>query len=287
MVAVCEWIAGRWKVGLCFRPETHLAGVEAGAGPGGRDGGCGKQNGRTELRIPRGQGLGRNPTKKKIIQRAEPLSVVEHASNTELLANIAGKSVAGLLERRYGGLMDLAQASFDELHNIKGIGEAQAAAIKSAFLLGQRLSRESYAERPLVDTPERVADLLREQTCAYTVENCHVLFLNTRRRLLGVQNISQGTLDTLLVHPREVFATAIAKHAAAIVLVHNHPSGDPTPSDGDLRVTRELIQAGQVLKIELLDHVIMGRRVEGRSRDWVSLRELGFFSPLSPTVKAG
>jgi DNA repair protein RadC len=143
--------------------------------------------------------------------------------------------------------------------------------------LAQRLSQESYTESPLLDTPERVADLLREPNRVYTVETFQVAFLNTRRRLIGVQNLSQGTLDTILVHPREVFAPAIAKRAAAIVLVHNHPSGDPTPSEADIKVTRDLIRAGQLLKIEVLDHVIFGRRTDERPRDYVSLRELGYF----------
>ena len=172
----------------------------------------------------------------------------------------------------------MAQASFDELKLVKGIGKSKAAAIKSAFLLAQRLTRESYAEQPLLDTPERVADLLREQNRVYTVEHFQVVFLNTRRRMIGVQNLSQGTLDTILVHPREVFRRAIAIGAAAIVIVHNHPSGDPTPSEQDIKVTRDLIRAGQLLKIEVLDHVILGRRTRERGHDFVSLRELGYWA---------
>ncbi len=164
---------------------------------------------------------------------------LEHATNAELLSKITGKTAADSLVQKYGGLTELAQTSLDELQLVKGIGESKAAAIKSAFLLAQRLSRESYPQVPLLDTPERVADLLREQNRAYTVENFQVVFLNTRRRLIGSQTLSQGTLDTILVHPREVFAPAIAKRAAAIVLVHNHPSGDPTPSEADIKVTRE------------------------------------------------
>ena len=129
----------------------------------------------------------------------------------------------------------------------------------------------------MLDTPERIAGLLREQNLAYAVENFQVVFLNTRRRLIGVQNISQGTLDTILVHAREVFAPAIAKRASAIVLVHNHPSGDPSPSEADITVTRDLIRAGQLLKIEVLDHVIIGRTTQERTKDYASLRELGFF----------
>jgi len=206
------------------------------------------------------------------------METLEHANNTELLSTLAGKPAAEALVQRFGGLTSLAQASFDELQLVKGIGRSKAAAIKSAFLLAQRLTRESYAESPLVDTPERVADLLREENRVYTVENFQIIFVNTRRRLTGIQKISQGTLDTLLVDAREVFAPAIARKAAAIILVHNHPSGDPTPSESDIKVTRDLIRAGQLLKIEVLDHVILGRRTDERPRDYASLRELGFFA---------
>jgi len=205
----------------------------------------------------------------------EPL---EHADNQELLSKLAGNSAAAALIHQFGGLTHLAQASFDELLLVKGIGKSKAAAIKSAFLLAQRLTRESYAESPLLDTPERVADFLRERNRVYTVENFQVAFLNTRRRLIAVENIAQGTLDTILVHAREVFAPAIAKKASALILVHNHPSGDPNPSEADIRVTRDLIRAGQILKIEVLDHVILGRRTDERPRDFVSLREAGYFA---------
>ena len=203
---------------------------------------------------------------------------LEGFSNSELLARLAGKNAAAALLERYGRLTSLAQASFDELQLIKGVGQSRAAAIRCAFLLAQRLSREIPPEPPLVDTPERVADLLREENRPYTVEHFQVLFLNTRRRLIGFQNLTQGTLDTILVHPREVFAAAIAKKAAAIILAHNHPSGDPTPSEADIRVTRDLIRAGQLLKIEVLDHVILGQRTQERPCDFVSLRQMGYLS---------
>ena len=140
-----------------------------------------------------------------------------------------------------------------------------------------RLAKESYTEAPVLDTPERVADFLREPNRLYTVETFQVLFLNTRRRLIAVENISQGTLDTLLVHPREVFLSAISRRASAIVLAHKHPSGDPAPSEADIKVTRDLIRAGQLLKIEVLDHVILGRRTNERPKDYISLREAGYF----------
>ena len=203
---------------------------------------------------------------------------LEHASNVDLLATLAGKPAAETLVQHYAGLTALAQASFDELQVVKGIGQSKAAAIKSAFLLAQRLTRETYREAPLLDTPERVADLLREQNRPYVVENFQVIFLNPRRRMIGMQVLSQGTLDTLLVHPREVFRAAIAAGAAAIVVAHNHPSGDPTPSEQDIKVTRDLMRAGQLLKIELVDHIILGRRTEERPRDFVSLRDLGYLA---------
>lgn len=202
---------------------------------------------------------------------------LEHASNAELLATLAGKPAADALVQQYDGLTDLSKASFDELQSVKGIGQSKAAAIKSAFLLAQRLSREAYPESAVMDNPESIAGLLREQNRAYTVENFQVLFLNTRRRMIGMQMISQGTLDTILVHPREVFAAAIVKHASAIILVHNHPSGDPTPSEADIKATRDLIRAGQLLKIDVLDHIIIGRATPERAKDYSSLRELGFF----------
>ena len=202
---------------------------------------------------------------------------LEYATNAELLSNLAGKPAANALVQHYGGLIDLSKASFDELQHVKGIGQSKAAAIKSAFMLAQRLSREAYPESAVLDTPDRIAGLLREQNLTYKVESLQVVFLNTRRRMIGMQTISQGTLDTILVHPREVFAAAIAKRASAIILVHNHPSGDPTPSEADIKVTRDLIRAGQLLHIDVLDHVILGRATPERQRDYASLRELGYF----------
>lgn len=202
---------------------------------------------------------------------------LERASNAELLSSLAGPKPAQLLMQHFGGMSHLAKASLDELQQLHGIGKAKAASIRAAFLLAQRLTIETYPEQPLLDTPERVADVLRETNRLYVVENFQIAFLNTRRRLIGVQNLAQGTLDCVIVHPREVFAAAIAKRASAIVLVHNHPSGDPTPSEADIRVTRDLIRAGQLLKIEVLDHVILGARTSDRPRDYCSLRELGYF----------
>ena len=219
------------------------------------------------------------PRERLVLQGAESLR------NTELIAILLRTGTKGVsaidaaeqLLQRFGTLENLARASLDELRQVKGVGRDKAIALKSAFILAQRMARELQCESPLLDTPQRVADLLREENRLYEVEHFQALLLNTRRRLIRIDRISQGTLDSILVHPREVFKLAIAANASAVVLVHNHPSGDPTPSDADIKVTRDLIRAGQLLKIEVLDHIILGRRTEGRQRDFVSLRELGYF----------
>jgi DNA repair protein RadC len=207
------------------------------------------------------------------------------ATNEQLVAILLrtgtkGTSVLDVAEEllaRYKSLNDLARATIDDLRQIKGIGRDKAIALQCAFTLAQRMAKELRAEAPLLDTPENIANLLREDNRHLEVESFQVVMLNTRRRLIDVKPISQGTLDTLLVHPREVFKPAISAGAAAIVLAHNHPSGDPTPSEADIKVTRDLIRAGQLLKIEVLDHVILGRATVEHSRDYVSLRELGYF----------
>ncbi len=202
---------------------------------------------------------------------------LEDLNNKELLASIAGKAAGESISKHFHSLSDLAKASFEDLVQLEGVGQSRAKAIRSAFIIAQRLTRETYRTNPLLDTPEKVADLMREANRVYTVEFFQVLLLNTRRHLIGVRNVSQGTLDTILCHPREVFFAAIQKRAAAIILVHNHPSGDPTPSEADIRLTRELVRAGQILKIEVLDHVILGQKTIERPRDYVSLREMGYF----------
>ena len=209
----------------------------------------------------------------------------EALSDSELIAILLrvgtkGRSavaVADDLVKEFRSLDCLARASLAELSRIKGVGRDKAIALKAAFTLAQRMARELARESPLLDSPDAVADLLREENRFHDVEHFQVVVVNTRRRLIRVDKISQGTLDSLLVHPREVFRSAIAANASALILVHNHPSGDPTPSDADIRVTRDLIRAGQLLKIDVLDHIILGRRSNERTKDFVSLKELGHF----------
>ena len=198
-----------------------------------------------------------------------------------LRTGLKGANVVDLgkqLVNRYRTLDALAKASWQDLAKEPGIGPDKAVTLVAAFSLARRLVEEMCGESPVLDTPEAVANLMREQTRLRNGEMFQVLLLNTRRRLIGKPaKVADGTLDTILVHPREVFRPAIEANAAAVVLVHNHPSGDPTPSEADIKVTRDLIRAGQLLKIEVLDHVIIGRATQERPKDYVSLRELGYF----------
>jgi DNA repair protein RadC len=194
------------------------------------------------------------------------------------LRGVSAIQIGEQLLQKFGTLTALERASLDQLQEIKGIGRDKAIALKSAFTLARRMAAELHGEAPLLDTPGTVADYLREQNRGYEVEHFQAVLLNVRRKLIRVEVISQGLVDSLLVHPREVFKTAIAANASALVLVHNHPSGDATPSEADIRVTRDLIRAGQLLKIEVLDHVILGRRAAENGKDYVSLRELGYFA---------
>src|ERR1051325_6680308 len=193
------------------------------------------------------------------------------------LKGISALQVAEQLLKRFGSLGQLARASVDELRKQPGVGRDKAIALKAAFTLALKMAAELHGEEPLLDTPERVADYLRESGRHLQTEAFRVLLLNTRRRLIRVEELSTGTRDTLLVRPAEVFEAAIAAKASAIVVVHNHPSGDPAPREADIKVTRGLIRAGQLLKIDVLDHVILGRRTTERAKDYASLRELGYF----------
>lgn len=220
------------------------------------------------------------PRERLLAQGADALS------SSELIAILLRTGLKGMsaiqvgeqLMKRFNTLDNLSRAGIEDLCQVKGVGRDKAIALKSAFTLARRMAQEIQQESPMLDNPAHVADLLREENRAYQVERFQAVLLNTRKRLIRVAQISDGTLDTILVHPREVFKPAIAANAAGVVLVHNHPSGDPTPSESDIRVTRDLIRAGQLLKIEVVDHVIIGRATKDRPKDYVSLRELGYWA---------
>lgn len=146
-----------------------------------------------------------------------------------------------------------------------------------------RLQETAPTATGTLDAPEHAAAYVRpifESSLRYSpdTESFGVLLLNTRRRAIGCEVISSGTLDTLLIHPREVFRAAIVMNAAALILFHNHPSGDIQPSEADIKVTRDLIRAGQLLRIDILDHLIFGRVLPPQQpKNFCSLRELGYF----------
>jgi DNA repair protein RadC len=168
-----------------------------------------------------------------------------------------------------GGLAGLAQSSPDSLARLRGLKAARAARLVAALELGRRMLTEPAEPRPIFRTPGEVGKYLLPRFAAKPVEEFGLLILDTRNRLKRLQVISRGSLNGSLVHPREVFREAVALQAAGLILFHNHPSGDPTPSREDLSLTRRLRQAGGIMGIEVLDHVILG---QGR---FSSLKEKG------------
>jgi len=209
----------------------------------------------------------------------------EQAEDRHLLAiilrsGVRGRSVMDLADgllNEYGSLGALAGASVDDLRAIHGMGRVRAQVVKAALELARRLGARGDAAAAPVRTPEDAALLLRHQAITRDVESFWVLLLDRKYRLRRPPlEITRGILDASLVHPREVFKEAIRTSSAALVLVHNHPSGDPTPSPEDVRITRQLVEAGRIVDIEVLDHIILGRAGEDRPRDFLSLRESGF-----------
>jgi DNA repair protein RadC len=163
-------------------------------------------------------------------------------------------------------------ASAAEICNVPGLGPAKAAKILAALELGRRAGVEELPERDRLGSPAAVYERMRLVMRDLPHEEFHFLLLNTQNQLLRDLQVTRGTLDASLVHPREVFRPAIAEAAAAVILVHNHPSGDPTPSAEDRAVTRQLRSAGETIGIEVLDHIVMG---EGR---YVSFSEAGLLN---------
>jgi DNA repair protein RadC len=165
--------------------------------------------------------------------------------------------LAEFLLSHFESLEALSRAPIGELMKIKGMGEAKAIELKAAFALAARLAR-SEAEARAIETAEDIARLLGEEMRLLDHESVRVVSLNTKHRVLAVDEISRGTMNESLFHPREAFRGAVSRGAHAVILVHNHPSGNCRPSDADLRVTRNMKDAGALLQIELLDHVILG-----------------------------
>jgi DNA repair protein RadC len=188
-------------------------------------------------------------------------------SDAELLAILLRVGVEGLsaidlaheLIDRFGGLRGLHAASFIELCDLKGMGKAKASQIKAAIELGYRLGREEEAILPSLGKPAEVNKLMGHILAEKKQEELWVLALNTRNRLIRKKQLYIGTINHSSVRLAEVFEIPIRSHAAAIIVVHNHPSGDPQPSVEDLRFTEELVKAGSMMNIKVLDHIIIAQ----------------------------
>jgi DNA repair protein RadC len=173
------------------------------------------------------------------------------------------------LLKNFGGISGLQRAPMEELCNQRGIGEAKAAQIKAAIELGRRLTLESPDERPAINSPADAAALVLYEMSALEQEHLRVILLDTRNRVLEIVEIYKGSVNSSQIHVGEIFKAAIRRNAPALIVVHNHPSGDPTPSPDDAAVTRAIVQAGKLLDVDVLDHMVIG---QGR---WVSMKERG------------
>ena len=182
-------------------------------------------------------------------------------------------AVAAQLLERYKSLNGLSRCTVEEISDIPGIGPAKALQLVAAFGLGQRLARETLA-REKIDSPELVYALLAPEMRVLHKESLRVILLDTRYHLLRIQEVSLGSVNESIAHPREVFRPAIISSAYGVIVVHNHPSGDPTPSQSDHSLTRRLAEAAELLQIKLLDHIIIGSPAEGR-QPYFSFKEAG------------
>jgi DNA repair protein RadC len=161
------------------------------------------------------------------------------------------------LIERAGGLHGLTRIGIGDLHRVSGVGRARAAQVLAAVELGRRTLLRGVAERPRLTTPRQLATYLLPQYGAGPVEQFGIVMLDTKHRVIRIKIVSVGSLDATVVHPREVFREAASASAAAIVLFHNHPSGDPVPSPDDLELTMRMVNAGDIMGIEVVDHLIL------------------------------
>ena len=189
----------------------------------------------------------------------------EKMEDRELLAILLGSgykdhsalALADRLLEEHGGVMGISKASSEELMRVKGIGPGKACSLLAAFeLADRRISPKG--RKVVIRSSQDASHVLEKNLRGLKREHFQILLLNTKNHLLGIDTISIGSLNSSIVHPRELFASAIRRSAAAIILAHNHPSGDATPSKEDIEVTRRIRQGGQLLGIEVIDHIIIG-----------------------------
>jgi DNA repair protein RadC len=214
--------------------------------------------------------------REKLLQRG-----IDSLTDAELLAILLRTGVRGCnvielarnLLNQYGTLAQLSRCPVAELANFRGVGPAKALHLAAAFGLGTRLVAEQVISGPL-NHPEAIYGLLGTEMRLLDRESLRVVLLDTRYRLIAIREVSKGTLNESLAHPREIFKPAISHSACAFVLAHNHPSGDPAPSDADLRLTRRVAECARILQIVFLDHIILGSPQEGRT-GYFSFKEAG------------
>ncbi len=204
--------------------------------------------------------LSERPRERLVKLGTEALSV------QELLALVLGRGTKGesvvltaqKLLSKFGNLKNIASASIEELTQVKGIGVAKATQLKAALELGKRMEEHLQdADKLTIRSPEDVVMAVKNKLKGKKKEHFVALSLDTRNHLIDIHTISIGSLDSSIVHPREVFKEAIACSAASVIFVHNHPSGDPSPSEDDIRLTRRLAEVGDIMGIEVLDHIIV------------------------------
>jgi DNA repair protein RadC len=199
------------------------------------------------------------------LSNAELLAILlRTGSSSENVLNLATRLLATC-----GGLAGLSKAGFQELNQVRGLGEAKVSQVMAALELGKRLSALPEGDRPVIASPQDVANLLTPEMALLTQESLRVLLLNTRNQVLSISEIYKGNVNTAVIRAAEVFRDAVKENCPSVIVVHNHPSGDPTPSDDDIKVTRQLQQASQLLDIELLDHIVLAQS------GFVSLKEQG------------
>ncbi|MBC8335238.1 MAG: DNA repair protein RadC [Anaerolineales bacterium] len=192
-----------------------------------------------------------------------------------LRVGVRGESAVQVGQRllqELDGLSGLHRAPFDELCAQHGIGEAKAAQIKAAIELGRRLTLEAPEERPTINSPADAAALIQYEMSALEKEEMRVILLDTRNHVLDIVTVAHGSLNSAQMRVGEIFTPAVRRNAAALIAAHNHPSGDSTPSPDDVAITRAMIEAGKLLDIEVLDHLVIGLG------NYVSLKEkkMGF-----------
>ncbi len=202
----------------------------------------------------------------------------ERLTTSELLAillntGIKGESVTVISQKilmQFGSLSGIVEASFEDLKQIKGLGNVKASKLLASFEIAKRVVRETEINDKKIEeekrkyksvtSPEDLFDIIRDKIGNFSKEHFFVVSLDTRNNFIGMDEVSVGTLTASLVHPRETFETAIKRHAAHIIIAHNHPSGETDPSEDDLRITKRLVEAGKIMGIDVLDHLIITRK---------------------------